>query len=137
MSQRLDGILLYQKRSTFVSPKIHVHECRGGRRRPSLHRCLIIIIIIIIIMITIIIVIINRHDKAVSDLQWNICSELNINVEGKWYEHEPQTVTETHNITILWDMSIQTNREIKANRPDVVIKDKQETSKSRLSECGG
>ena len=51
--------------------------------------------------------------------------ELNINVEDKWYEHEPQTVTERANITILWDMPIQTDREIKANRPDVVIKDKQ------------
>jgi len=33
-----------------------------------------------------------------------------------------------NNITILWDMSIQTDREIKANRPDIVIKDKQEKS---------
>ena len=32
----------------------------------------------------------------------------------KWYEHEPQTVTERDNITILWDMPIQTDREIKA-----------------------
>ena len=106
-----------------------------------------------------------RHDKAASYLHWNICKELNINVEEKWYEHEPQTVTERDNITILWDMPIQTDREIKANRPDIVIKDKQEkscllidmsiptekntsvrllkscqnikTSKSRLSECGG
>ncbi len=28
----------------------------------------------------------------------------------------------THEITILWDMPIQTDREIKANRPDIVIK---------------
>ena len=40
MSWRLDGIFLYQKRSTFVSPKIHVHGCRVGRHRPNLHRCL-------------------------------------------------------------------------------------------------
>ena len=37
-------------------------------------------------------------------------------------------VTERDNITILWDISIQTDREIKANRPDIVIKDKQENS---------
>ena len=70
----------------------------------------------------------HRHDKAASYLHWNICKELNINVEEKWYEHEPQTVTEKDNITILWDMPIQTDREIKANRPDIVIKDKQEKS---------
>ncbi|XP_044182725.1 uncharacterized protein LOC122963360, partial [Acropora millepora] len=70
----------------------------------------------------------HRHDKAASYLHWNICKELNINVEEKWYEHEPQTVTERDNITILWDMPIQTDREIKANRPDIVMKDKQEKS---------
>ncbi|XP_074609279.1 uncharacterized protein LOC141863586 isoform X3 [Acropora palmata] len=70
----------------------------------------------------------HRRDKAASYLHWNICKELNINVEEKWYEHEPQTVTERDNITILWDMPIQTDREIKANRPDIVIKDKQEKS---------
>ena len=107
----------------------------------------------------------HRHDKAASYLHWNMCKELNINVEEKWYEHELQTVTERDNITILWDMPIQTDHEIKANRPDIVIKDKQEKSclliicpsllkrilqlkllktcqntktlKSRLSECGG
>ena len=82
-------------------------------------------ILIIIVMITTIIII-NRHDVAASYLHWNICNVLNINVEGKWYEHEPQTVTETDNITILWDMSIQTDRERKAK--DVAIKDKQEKS---------
>ena len=29
----------------------------------------------------------HRHDKAASYLHWNICKELNINVEEKWYEH--------------------------------------------------
>ena len=71
----------------------------------------------------------HRHDKAASYLHWNRCKELNINVEEKWYEHEPQTVTERDNITSLWDMPIQTaDREIKANRPDIVIKDKQDKS---------
>ena len=71
----------------------------------------------------------HRHDKAASYLHWNICKELNINAEEKWYEHEPQTVTEKDNITICGICQYrQTDREIKANRPDVVIKDKQEKS---------
>ena len=32
---------------------------------------------------------------------------IDINLKEKWYDHEPQTVTEKENITILWDMSIQ------------------------------
>jgi len=51
---------------------------------------------------------------------------MNIDTNEKWYKHEPQTVTEKDNITILWDMPIQTGSEIKANRPDIVIKNKQE-----------
>ena len=70
----------------------------------------------------------HRHDKAASYLHWNICKEVNINVEEKWLKHEPHTVTEKDNITVLWDMPIQTDREIKANRPSIVIKAKQEKS---------
>ena len=70
----------------------------------------------------------HRHDKATSYLHWNICKDLNLNVEEKWYEHERQTVTARDNITILWDMPIQTDREIKANRTNIVVKDKQEKS---------
>jgi len=39
-------------------------------------------------------------------------------------------VSEKDDITILWNMSIQTDRGIKANTPDIVIKNKKE--KSRL-----
>ena len=39
-----------------------------------------------------------------------------------------QAVSEKDDITILWDMSVQTDREIKANRPDIVIKNKKEKS---------
>ena len=36
------------------------------------------------------------------------------------------TVTESNDATILWDMPISTDREIKANRPDIVIKNRKE-----------
>ena len=41
-------------------------------------------------------------------------------------EHEPATATETQRATIPWDTPIQTDKEIKANRPDIVVKDKKE-----------
>ena len=101
------------------------------------------------------------HNKATTYLHWNICKEMNIDTNEKWYEHEPQTVTEKDNSTVLWDMPIQTDHEMKANRPDIVIKNKQEkrcllndmsipteknpsvnsqstkTLKSKLKECRG
>lgn len=30
----------------------------------------------------------------------------------------------TNKVTILWDMPVQTDKKIKANRPDMVVKDK-------------
>ena len=38
---------------------------------------------------------------------------MNINKNEKWYEHEPQTITGKDNMTILWDMPMQTECEIK------------------------
>ena len=33
-------------------------------------------------------------------------------------------MTENNKITILWDMPIQTDREIRANRPDIIVRDR-------------
>ena len=57
-----------------------------------------------------------RHDKAFIYIHWNI--------PDKWYEHKLNTVIEGKDVTMLWDVSIYTDKEIKANRPDIVIKDK-------------
>ena len=40
-----------------------------------------------------------------------------------WYEHYPDAVTEGKGVNILWDFTIHTDRSIKANRPDVIVKD--------------
>ena len=43
----------------------------------------------------------------------------------KWYEHIPETVTENEDetCTILWDMPVHADKEIKSNRPDIIVKD--------------
>ena len=69
---------------------------------------------------------IQRHNKAAAYLHWTICKQYNIKVQDKHYEREPATVTENQTATILWDMPIQTDKEKKANRPDIVVKDKKE-----------
>ena len=35
---------------------------------------------------------------------------------------QPQAVTETDNVSILWGYSIQTNRKTKANKPNIICK---------------
>ena len=39
---------------------------------------------------------------------------------------KPQTVIENNNTTVLWDMAVNTDKEIKANRPDIIIKNRQQ-----------
>ena len=58
-------------------------------------------------------------------MYWKICKEFGIEVKEGWYEHEPKTVTENDNVTILWDMPIHTDRATAANRPDIVLKNKK------------
>ena len=58
-------------------------------------------------------------------MHWKILKHYNIKANDKWYEHQPETVTEKENVTILWDMQVHTDKTIKANKPDIIIKDKQ------------
>ena len=48
-----------------------------------------------------------------------------IEMTDKWYQHQPETVmhNKDNNITIMWDMPVNTDRTITANRPDVIVKD--------------
>ena len=48
-----------------------------------------------------------------------------IKVQDKYYKHEQSTVIENNAVTILWDMTVQTDKEIKTNRPNIVVKDKE------------
>ena len=65
----------------------------------------------------------TRHDRVGQYLHWKICNFYGKETERNWYEHHPDPVTEIGPVTILWDYTIHTDRTIKANRPDIVIKD--------------
>ncbi|CAH3030598.1 unnamed protein product, partial [Porites evermanni] len=68
---------------------------------------------------------ISRHNNAAAYLHWSICKDHDIEIADKWYEHEPETVihNKDNNITIMWDMPVNTDRTITANRPDIIVKD--------------
>ena len=69
---------------------------------------------------------IYRHDRVGAYIHWKLCQHYEIPTEERWYKHTPEKVSENDKVTILWDMPIHTDREIKANRPDIVVKDHQE-----------
>ena len=58
-------------------------------------------------------------------MHWKICNHYDIETPKKWYEHKPLPVVYTPKMTILWDFPIRADRTIKANRPDIAIKHKQ------------
>ena len=68
---------------------------------------------------------IHCHYKVAPHMHWKICKEFGTKVKERWYEHEPMTITRKDSITILWDMSIHTDRTIPANQPDIVLKNKK------------
>ena len=41
-----------------------------------------------------------------------------------WYTYNAEKVLESDSCKILWDFSIQTNKKLKPNRPDIMVIDK-------------
>ena len=71
---------------------------------------------------------IHRHNKVAAYVHWNICRNFDINIPDKWFEHQPQPVIEHQKATILWDLPVHIDHEMKANRPDIILKCKDEKS---------
>ena len=67
----------------------------------------------------------NRHNCVGQYIHWKICNHYNIEKSNKWYQHKPLPVVDTPKVTILWDFPIITDRTMQANRPDIIIKRKQ------------
>ena len=68
----------------------------------------------------------RRHDCVAKALHWDLCRLYDIDCGNKWYEHQPEGVLETSDVKILWDFNIQTDNEIQARRPDIVVVNKKD-----------
>ena len=66
----------------------------------------------------------KRHDTAARAAHCNLCKKYQMPCNNKWYEHQPQPVTESENAKLLWDYSIRADRVILAHRPDFTPVDK-------------
>ena len=53
------------------------------------------------------------------------CKECRVESSDKWFEHSPKSVEENEEVKLLWDFTIQTDREIHRRRPDIVIQKKK------------
>ena len=63
----------------------------------------------------------KRHDTVARAVHWNLCKKYQLPCSNKWYEHQPQPVTENENAKLLWDYSIGTDRVIPAHRLDLTL----------------
>lgn len=75
---------------------------------------------------------IERHDNVCKLLHYNICRSIGVPTDtDKWYQHEPKTVvcTDDNQYVMLWNQQIITDRTVRNNKPDIVLKDlhKKET----------
>ena len=70
----------------------------------------------------------KRYDYLGRIVHWKFARKCNFEAGDKWYEHEPEGVSENKDYKILWDFSIQTDHVIEARRPDLVVVDKKDRS---------
>ena len=67
-----------------------------------------------------------RHDTVCTHLHYSICKTLGIETADKWYTHMHKPVYEEGDVTVLWNQAVHTDREVTANRLDIIIKNKKE-----------
>ena len=67
---------------------------------------------------------IRRHNEVAKILHHGISQHHNIPTTDRTWLHQPEAVTETDEVKILWDFEIRTDRIITARRPDIVVIDK-------------
>jgi hypothetical protein len=63
-----------------------------------------------------------RHDGVCTHLHYSILKTLGIETTENWYSHIPKPVCQYEDITVLWNQVVQADREVLANRPDMIIK---------------
>ena len=59
-------------------------------------------------------------------MNYSICKALGIETTDKWHTYIPKPVCEDGDVPVLWNQAVHTDREVTANRPDIIIKNKNE-----------
>ena len=67
-----------------------------------------------------------RHDQFCTHLHYSICKVLGIETTDKLNTHIAKPVCEEGDVTVLWNHSVHTDREVTANKPVIIIKNNKE-----------
>ena len=79
----------------------------------------------------------RRHDNVARVVHWNLTGKCGFQRGDRWFEYVPESVLENDNYKLMWDYNIQTDHDIKARRPDLVIVNKREHIGVRAGGGGG
>ena len=60
-------------------------------------------------------------------IDWELGKKLKFDHTNKWYVRNPKSVLENDTHKLLWDFEIQTDHQISARRPDLIVINKQKT----------
>jgi len=66
------------------------------------------------------------HNKVCAHMHYSICKAPGIEMKDKWYRYTPKPVYEQEDVTEFWNQGGHTDRELTANRPHTIIKNKKE-----------
>ena len=59
-------------------------------------------------------------------MHYSISEALVVETTDKWYTYALGPVCEEGDVTVLWNQAVHTDREVTANRPDIIIKNKKD-----------
>ena len=65
-----------------------------------------------------------RHDQVARMIHWKLCEKWGFERGEMWYTYNVEKVLESDLCKILWDFSIQTDKKMNHNRPDITVTDK-------------
>ena len=68
----------------------------------------------------------QRHDNLCKYIHILLLEKYGIPTQNanKWYTYEPEPVTENEAVKILWNFPIQTDHQLKHNKPDIMVIEK-------------
>ena len=59
-------------------------------------------------------------------VHWKLCDKYHLEKKDKLYEYAPDSVSESDEVKLLWDVNIQCDHVIEARRLDIVVVNKKE-----------
>jgi len=65
----------------------------------------------------------KRHDAVARIIHWELARKAGLECTTKYWDHCPPSVIQNDSMKLLWDFTVQTDRYLPHNRPDIICVD--------------